>query len=71
MARSVLRERIASVKAERTKFTSTSIGVARKIERKKMKIERRAENLDEEVARRDRAVVSGHEAAKKGSLDNA
>jgi hypothetical protein len=26
--------------------------VARKIERKKMKIERRAENLDEEVARR-------------------
>jgi hypothetical protein len=40
--RSVLRERIASVKAERTrKFTSTSIGVARKIERKKMKIERR------------------------------
>jgi hypothetical protein len=48
MARSVLRERIASVKAERTKFTSTSIGVARKIERKKMKIERQTENLDEE-----------------------
>jgi hypothetical protein len=69
----VLRERIASVKAERTrKFTSTSIGVARKIERKKMKIERRAENLDEEVAKeKDRAVVSGHEAAKKGSLGNA
>jgi hypothetical protein len=37
-----------------------------------MKIERRAENLDEEVAKeKDRAVVSGHEAAKKGSLDNA
>jgi hypothetical protein len=71
--RSVLRERIASVKAERTrKFTSTSIGVARKIERKKMKIERRAENLDEEVAKeKDRAVVSGHEAARRGSLDNA
>jgi hypothetical protein len=35
-----------------------------------MKIERRAENLDEEVAKeKDRAVVSGHEA-EEGSLDN-
>jgi hypothetical protein len=64
--RSVLRERNVSQCWTR-KFTSTSIGVARKIERKKMKIERQAENLDEEV--KDRAVVSGH--AKKGSLDNA
>jgi hypothetical protein len=30
-----------------------------------MKIERRAENLDEECKEKDRAVVSGHEAAKK------
>jgi hypothetical protein len=64
---SVLRERIASVKAERTrKFTSTSIGVARKIERKKMKIERRTENLDEEVAKeKDRAVVSDMKQRRK------
>jgi hypothetical protein len=52
MAKSVLRERIASVKAERTREVHEHFDVARKIERKKMKIERRAENLDEEVARR-------------------
>jgi hypothetical protein len=69
----VLIERIASVKDERRRrYTNTSKGVAKKIARKKMKIERRAENLNEEVAKeKDRTVVSGHEAAKRGSLDNA
>jgi hypothetical protein len=69
----VLIEKIASVKDERRRrYTNTSKGVARKIARKKMKIERRAENLDEEVAKeKDGIDVSGHEAAKMGSLDNA
>jgi hypothetical protein len=64
--RSVLRERIASVKAERTREVHEHFDRCskEKIERKKMKIERRAENLDEGAKEKDRAV-SGHEATKK------
>jgi hypothetical protein len=65
-------KRIASVKDERKrKFKNTSKGVARKIARKKVKYERRAENLDEEVAKeKDRTIFSGHEAAKRDSSYN-
>jgi hypothetical protein len=65
-------KRIASVKDERKrKSEKTSKGVARKIAQKKVKCERRAENLDEEMAKeKDRTVVSGHEAARRGSSYN-
>ena len=36
-----------------------------------VKYERRANNLDDEMAKeKDRTVVSGHEAAKRASLNN-
>ena len=53
-------KKIASVKDERKKAAL-----------KKVKYERRANNLDDEMAKeKDRTVVSGHEAAKRDSSYN-
>ena len=62
----------ASVKDERKReFKKTLKGVAKKAALKKVKYERRANNLDDEMAKeKDRTVVSGHEAAKRDSLYN-
>jgi hypothetical protein len=65
----ILKEKIASVKDERKrKFKKISKGAERKMATKMVKAERRAKNLEDEVAlEKDRTVFSGNEAAKRDS----